>query len=202
MPRAIVMIRPIASKNKERENDIEGQLRELVLNEDFLQETSVVVEYYMRVFGWPDFVVSLYGPSENLLKYAILQLRKKCGSLMTSSIIGICPEDPYFRSVEFRSSNVKSLMNKFEDQCKTMDSHNALAKCMSLETAKEYVVLHRALLDVFDRLIDLQTKTRPYKSAIEKNPKILELILQKIFINRKNISVEEIQKILERILKT
>jgi hypothetical protein len=200
MPRSIVMIRPIASSNKDEAN-VEEKLKSLVLSDDFLFETGVVFEYYMRVFGWPDFVVSLYGPNENLLKQAILQLREKCGALITSSMIGVCPEDPYLRIAEFGNDDAKKMIDELCEKGSDEKATNILVKNMRLETAKEYVALHNALLSSFCKVVDLRSENKVHQSEIEKNDKLLRLILEKVFFSNKKLSKEEKQKILDMVFK-
>jgi hypothetical protein len=194
------MIRPIAS-DKNNETTIEEKLKSLVLSEDFLYETGVVFEYYMRVFGWPDFVVSLYGANENLLKQAILCLREKCGALITSSIIGVCPEDPYLRIAEYSSNDGRAMINKLCENGNNEQASTILAENMRLETAKEYVVFHKAMIDSFSRMVDRKNQNKGYQCEIEKNEKIFKVMLERLFFANKEIPNEEKEKIINQLFK-
>lgn len=192
MPRALVLLRP----SKPEDGDfIEQYLREARLNWIFTKETGTVLEYYMRTFGWPDFVISLSGPNQEALKEAILHIRVDCQSLteigempITSSLVGRIPEDPYLRVAEHTSECLSELMQDLGRKLtgKKLNEENAckeLATTMALEEAYNYIALHRAFLDKFENQLNekVQTKEgRRYKSCFQKNRELLDSVIHEL----------------------
>ena len=203
MPRAHVMIRPfqkeVCAVNDE---NVEAKLGEMMLSKKFLQETGVIFEYYMRVFGWPDFVVSLYGPNEGMLKRAILCIREKCGDIVTSTIVGACPEDQYLRVAEFRNQKLKDLLVSFEEESSKVGSTQAMAKLFAVEEAKNYLKLQLALLNMFNKMLGDQPEYKNYKSGLEADKKLFRILLTNTFLNRKKdeLSSKERDALLDEFL--
>jgi hypothetical protein len=195
VPRAIVMIRPIKQAPISKD-DLEDKLKKLVFSEEFLEDTGVIFEYYMRVFGWPDYVVSLYGANESLLKFAILKIREKCGDILTSTLTGVGPEDPYFRAVEYKTGNVGEQISKLELRGKERDYIKVLAQSLSLDFAREYISLKSVLLRTFDVLVKSRVeKPKGYVSKIDDRELIEEIF--NLFFENRDITGEEKKEILK-----
>lgn len=195
MPRAIVMMRPFVGKteNNLTTEELEANLSNLVYSCDFLRDNGVIFEYYMRVFGWPDYVLSLYGPNEGLLKHAIIALRESCGSIITSTIIGTCPEDEFFRVAEFRESIAKDLKNKST----TENPLESFVEVTHLEEAKNYLKFNKALLFYFESILSHSKLAKEYKCGLDRNQDLFKSLMEKIFFNNKNITIEEKDELLK-----
>lgn len=180
MPRAIVMIRPFQTiETYQADQTLENMLSKMVLNNSFLKKTGVIFEHYMRAFGWPDFVVSLYGPNEGLIKHAIIQIKKKCKGTVTSTIIGSCPEDKFFRVAAFRS---KCLSEKTKDVKKNGGIEDeAIAELLFLEEAKNYLKMHQALLSIFEEELNKSEKAKNYKSGFQTDEKLFKELINKMY---------------------
>jgi hypothetical protein len=180
------MIRPI-QKNEasNQEWTLEEKLNKMVYSKEFLDETGVIFEYYMRVFGWPDFIVSLFGPNEGLLKQAILQIRQECGGIVTSTIVGACPEDQFFRVAEFRNKDLETRLINFEEKVAEEGSNKAIAKAFSLEEAKNYLKWHQELLKIFSNMINQEDEAKNYHSGLELDDKLFNALLNKVFLEQK-----------------
>lgn len=88
MPRAIVMLR---GANDATVNTILlGYLRKR--NNQITNETGVIVEWFLKSLGWPDFMISLWGSNVEMFIKAISIIRDKCKA-DTTSIVGMMPED-------------------------------------------------------------------------------------------------------------
>jgi hypothetical protein len=144
----------------------------------------------MRVFGWPDFIVSLFGPNEGLLKQAILHIREDCPGIVTSTIVGACPEDQYFRVAEFRNKNLESRLVNFEEKSNEVGSNKAIAKAFSLEEAKNYLKWHQALLKIFSDTINLD-EDKNYQSGLELDKTLFKTLLNKVFLENKDYLSEK-----------
>jgi HrpA-like RNA helicase len=185
------MIRPFQKNAASNEVDLEEKLSKMVLSKEFLDNTGVIFEYYMRVFGWPDFIVSLFGPNEGLLKQAILQIRRECTGIVTSTIVGACPEDQYFRVAEFRSKNLENRLVNFEEKSAENGSNKAFAKAFSLEEAKNYIKWHKALLNIFSDMINQAEEDKNYLSGLELDKNLFKTLLNKVFLEKKSYLSEK-----------
>jgi len=198
LPRAHVMIRPFQNNAPSNANNVEDILSKMVLSKKFLDETGVIFEYYMRVFGWPDFVVSLYGPNEGLLKYAILRIRDECKGVVTSTIIGSCPEDQYLRVAEFRNKQLINLLNNFEKNNNGEEANGIIARAFSLEEAKNYIKWQTTLLDLFEKMVNNSAEAKSYINGLEAEKNLFKTLLSKVFLDKKTeLSTEEKEKFLK-----
>jgi hypothetical protein len=213
MPRAIVMLRPLRG-TRDSNGDVsepdpqqgttkkgfEKILNELALSEAFVHDNGVIFEFYMRVFGWPDYIVSLYGPNESLLIHAVVELRRKCREsgidATTSTYLGMCPEDPYMRAAEYKSEGLQKLFADFSVQGRE-NAIAALAKTVNLEEAKNYVEFHRIMLDFFNFRINTMERAKSYKSGLQSNQPLLKQLLDDVYFNEKKIRKEEKQDMLK-----
>jgi len=84
---AITLIR---GKPKER-RDTQSLLQTLAKNPEFVKKTGVEISHVLISFGWPDFVLLLKANNVELLKRAIVTLRreaeKKGDEIETSTLI-------------------------------------------------------------------------------------------------------------------
>lgn len=186
------MIRPIYNEeSKYPDRNLDSILGSLVLNPEFQKDTGVIFEYYMRAFGWPDFVVSLYGPNEGLLKSAILKIRDKCKGIITSTIIGVCPEDQFFRISAFRNEKIIENLKKFEDNLEK-GSNNAIATMLSLEEAKNYIKMQKELLNTFEKQLNCSKVATEYQSGFETDSKLFNTLMETVFqIDTRNMNTSK-----------
>jgi len=118
MPRAVVMIRGSPDSALE----IDQKLQRLLFDPGFIQKTGCVVETYFRSFGWPDFVAALWGPSLDLIRAAVIEIRERCrhgknGSICpsTSSIVGVEPTDLHLTSLHIAMLAESGAASKLAD---------------------------------------------------------------------------------------
>jgi hypothetical protein len=88
MPRAVVMLR--GANETAVNTTLLGYLRKR--NNVITNETGVVVEWFLKSLGWPDFIVCLWGSNVEMFIKAISIIRDKCKA-DTTSIVGVMPED-------------------------------------------------------------------------------------------------------------
>jgi len=86
-------------------------------NDSLIKDYGTVMEFYIESFGNPDFIASLWSTNVELLKSAILFIRKECKA-DTTSIIGVEPNERDLRLAEILEGI--PLFNTDEDRIKQM----------------------------------------------------------------------------------
>lgn len=97
MPRATVLL------NGKDWRATRSALERLSKNRDSpLTDWGVIVEGFTECFGWPDFIVTLWGANVELIKSAIIILRDECGGAYTSTYIGVTEDERKQKGEELR----------------------------------------------------------------------------------------------------
>lgn len=133
MPRAIVMIKPISSKNTVHE-EIEKYIIQLSMDEDFLSQTGCIIESFIRSFGWPDFVLSIWGTNAESLKEAILFIRQKSkNEINTSTIFGVTAD----KMIKY--SEESKILDKLINDKKNQKTDDEMKLIISVLLSKKFV---------------------------------------------------------------
>ncbi|MHA1758002.1 MAG: hypothetical protein ACTSVV_14615 [Promethearchaeota archaeon] len=96
MPYAIIFIKPNEniSEDKHKEeilNSFSKLIKECLedINKNILITFGTTIDLILWSFGYPDYVLCLWGPNVENLKSAILKIRQICKDLFTTTIIGV-----------------------------------------------------------------------------------------------------------------
>ena len=97
MPYAIVFIKPNENMTDDkRKEDILKSFSKLIkecledINKDLLiMNYGTVVDLLLWSFGYPDYILCLWGPNVENIKEAILKIRDECKDLFTTTVIGV-----------------------------------------------------------------------------------------------------------------
>lgn len=154
MPRAIVMLRG------QDWLKIRTELSNLVRkrNNPITDETGALVEFYLEMFGWPDFIVCLWGTNVEMIQKAVEGIRQRCQA-HTTTMMGILPEERLLKEIE-----LKEKLPQFQQQSDiTFQTYRPI---QSDQVFEEYIALHKAFLSEMEKEIGKEIEPKKFAKKI------------------------------------
>ena len=153
----------------QKRSELEDKLKEIYRGDtDFTPRTGVIFEFFMKTFGWSDFILSLWSSNSELLKDGIIVIRECCNFPLTSSIIGNMEEDGMLRTLE-----MKYISSKVE-----LSKSSSIAEIARENNIRNYIALQKGILSKLEGITESYTKD--IKGDIEYEDNI-QRIVEKIF---------------------
>jgi hypothetical protein len=113
------------------------------------EDTGVLIEWYLESLGWPDFLVSLWGPNAEMIIKAIEMLRQNCQA-NTTTILGVTPEETTMRLDEMSRKATE-----------TANKKAASSKAAYVDTIfTEYIAWQKAFLKNMEKDLEKEVEAK------------------------------------------